>query len=123
MLCVSTPEEARVSLLAMVLLMMDTFNESCSDIPAPSQPARLLTMMLLVMETLFQVVGVAGERGNVGPVDLLQTDAAAAAALGRVGLDQVGVDHQSRTRAVAQSRRAIRVRYESRKPDRYRACP
>ena len=32
-----------------------------------------------------------------------------AAALGRVGLDQVGVDHQIRTRAVAQSRRAIRV--------------
>ncbi len=54
MLCVSTPEEARLSLLEMVLLMMDTFNESCSDIPAPSQPATLFTMMLLVMATVFQ---------------------------------------------------------------------
>ena len=54
MLCVSTPEVARVSLLEMVLLMMDTFSESCSEIPAPSQPATLLTMMLLVSETLFQ---------------------------------------------------------------------
>src|SRR6516225_1472677 len=42
-LLVSTPEEARVSLCAMVLLMMFTFNESCNDMPAPSQPAMLLT--------------------------------------------------------------------------------
>ena len=54
MLCVRTPDEARVSLLEIVLLMMDTFNESWSDIPAPSQPATLFTMMLLVMETEFQ---------------------------------------------------------------------
>jgi hypothetical protein len=38
----------------MVLLTMFTFNASCNDIPAPSQPAILLTMMLLVMVTLFQ---------------------------------------------------------------------
>src|SRR5579863_2716713 len=54
MLCVRTPEEASVSLLAMVLLMIFTFNESSSEIPAPSQPATLFTMMLLVTETLFQ---------------------------------------------------------------------
>jgi len=45
----------------MVLLMMDTFVESCSDIPAPSQPATLLTIMLLVMETLFQSAGCVGK--------------------------------------------------------------
>ena len=56
MLEVSTPDDARLSLLAMVLLTMDTFNESCRDIPAPSQPARLFTMMLLVMDTLFHSV-------------------------------------------------------------------
>jgi hypothetical protein len=54
MLWVRTPEVARVSLLEMVLLMMDTFSESCSEIPAPSQPATLFTMMLLVSETEFQ---------------------------------------------------------------------
>jgi hypothetical protein len=59
MLCVSTPEEARLSLLAMVLLMMATFIESCSDIPAPSQPARLFTIMVLVMETPFQIFAAA----------------------------------------------------------------
>ena len=54
MLEVSTPDEARLSLWAMVLLTRDTFNESCRDIPPPSQPARLFAMMLLVMDTLFQ---------------------------------------------------------------------
>ena len=38
----------------MVLLTMLTFKASCNEIPAPSQPARLLLMMLLVMDTLFQ---------------------------------------------------------------------
>src|SRR5215469_14561692 len=56
MLCVSTPEEARESLLAMVLLVMDTFSESSSDMPAPSQPATLLTMMLLVTDAEFHEV-------------------------------------------------------------------
>src|SRR5579862_3845499 len=54
MLCVSTPEEERESLLEMVLLTIVTFNESWSEIPPPSQPARLLTIMLLVMATEFQ---------------------------------------------------------------------
>jgi hypothetical protein len=57
--CVSTPEEARLSLLEIVLLRIATFNESCSDIPAPSQPARLFTIMLLVMETPIQIVAAA----------------------------------------------------------------
>src|SRR5579864_9843670 len=56
MLWVSTPEVARVSLLEMVLLMMDTFSESCSEIPAPSHPATLFTMMLLVRLTEFHAV-------------------------------------------------------------------
>src|SRR6516225_1176780 len=56
---VSTPEEARVSLCMMVLLTMFTFNASCNDIPAPSQPAMLLTMMLLVMVTSCQSTAVA----------------------------------------------------------------
>ena len=108
-LLVSTPEEARESLWAMVLLMMLTFNESCNEMPAPSQPAMLLLMMLLVMLTLFQRVGLPREGGDVRPVDLVQADATAAAAISRVALDQVGIDHQVATRAVAQSRRAIAV--------------
>jgi hypothetical protein len=54
MLWVSTPDDAKLSLWAMVLLTMLTFKESCNEIPAPSQPATLLLMMLLVMDTLFQ---------------------------------------------------------------------
>src|SRR5215469_10898780 len=61
MLCVSTPEEARLSLLAMVLLMMVTLSESWSEMPAPSQPATLLTMMLLVISTLFHNFGCVGK--------------------------------------------------------------
>src|SRR5271167_272634 len=53
-LWVSTPDDAKLSLWAMVLLTMLTFKESCNEIPAPSQPAMLLLMMLLVMDTLFQ---------------------------------------------------------------------
>src|SRR5256885_8630086 len=45
----STPEEAVVSLEMIVLLMMFATNASCSEIPAPSQPATLSAMMLLVM--------------------------------------------------------------------------
>src|SRR5215469_2513992 len=61
MLKVSTPDDARLSLWAMVLLRMDTFNASCNEMPAPSQPAILLTMMLLVILTLFQRVGWCGK--------------------------------------------------------------
>ena len=58
-LLVRTPEVARLSLCMMVLLMIFTFNASCNDIPAPSQPATLLTMMLLVMVTSCQSAAVA----------------------------------------------------------------
>src|ERR1700719_5123371 len=56
-LVVSTPEEARESLWVMVLLMIFTFNASCNEIPAPSQPARLFAMMLLVIVTSCQCCG------------------------------------------------------------------
>src|SRR5215469_1567694 len=54
---VSTPDEASASLCAMVLLVIFTFNASCSEMPAPSQPAILLLMMLLVMVTSCQRFG------------------------------------------------------------------
>ena len=50
----STPEEAVVSLEAIVLLMMFTLSASSSEIPAPSQPATLLVMMLFVTSTEYQ---------------------------------------------------------------------
>src|SRR6516164_7883739 len=68
MLNVSTPEEASESLLKMLLLRMATFNESCSDIPAPSQPTSLLTIMLLVTETLFQSDGCVGKVETSDPL-------------------------------------------------------
>src|SRR5437660_2045942 len=51
----STPEEAVVSLLAIVLLMMSTYSASTNEIPAPSQPATLLVMMLFVTWTWYQL--------------------------------------------------------------------
>jgi len=53
----STPDEAGGIVEMIVLLRMFTANESTSEIPAPSQPATLLAMMLLVMLTEFQLVG------------------------------------------------------------------
>ena len=44
----------------IVLLMMLTFNASCNEMPAPSQPATLLTITLLVSVTSHQRVGVVG---------------------------------------------------------------
>ena len=44
----STPEDAVLSLDITVLLTKFTANASCSETPAPSQPATLLAMMLLV---------------------------------------------------------------------------
>src|ERR1035438_430679 len=61
MLLVSTPEVASESLWAMVLLMIFTLNASCKEIPAPSHPATLLTMMLLVMVTSCHSAGVLGK--------------------------------------------------------------
>src|SRR5438874_2577017 len=56
----STPAEAVVSLEMMVLLMMFATNASCSEIPAPSQPATLSAMMLLVIFTEYQLDGLVG---------------------------------------------------------------
>src|ERR1700756_2760333 len=50
----SKPEEAVLSLDITVLLTKFTANESSRETPAPSQPATLLTMMLLVRVTEFQ---------------------------------------------------------------------
>ena len=107
----STPDEAVVSFDAIVLLMMFTFSASSSEIPAPSQPATLLVMMLLVTETVFQCAGVRGERDHVRAVDALEAHTAAAAAFRRVAHDQVGVDDQARTGAVARPDRAGRVEH------------
>ncbi len=70
----STPEDAVVSLSTIVLLMMFTFNASSSEIPAPSQPATLLAMMLLVTLTWYQFgtpllrVGLAGKVSTSVPL-------------------------------------------------------
>src|SRR5437016_2311279 len=56
-----TPEEAVVALEATVLLMMSVFNASSSEIPAPSQPATLLTMTLFCRVTWYHCDGVFGK--------------------------------------------------------------
>src|SRR5215469_9084216 len=70
-LFVSTPEVARESLWAMVLLMMLTFSESCNEMPAPSQPEMLFTMMLLVMLTSFQRLGCLAKVATSDPLTWL----------------------------------------------------
>ncbi len=111
----STPAEAVVSLDMTVLLMMFTFNASCSDTPPPSQPATLLAMMLFVTCTRVPAARAGcGKASTSVPLTLLQAQAAAAAALGRVAHDQVGVDHQARAGAVA--RRAIVLGRRTRTP-------
>src|SRR5215469_5776069 len=55
------PAEPVLSLWAMVLLMMFTIGESCSEIAPPSQPATLLTTMLFVNVTVFHWPGSAGK--------------------------------------------------------------
>src|SRR6266853_4218677 len=57
----SGPAEAVLELKAIVLLMMFTAVESCSEIPAPSQPATLSAMMLLVTVTVFHWLGSVGK--------------------------------------------------------------
>src|SRR5579862_173711 len=61
MLVASTPDEAVESLEAMVLFIRFTTSESCKDKPAPSQPATLLEMMLLVMLTEYHFAGSPGK--------------------------------------------------------------
>ena len=64
----STPAEAVLSLDTTVLLMMFTFRASSKEIPAPSQPATLLVMMLLVTVTEFQFAGVVGKLTTSEPL-------------------------------------------------------
>src|SRR5260370_25184762 len=64
----STPEEAVVSLDMMVLLMIFTNNASCREIPAPSRPARLFAMMLLVTFTEYHWDGVVGKLSSSEPL-------------------------------------------------------
>ena len=59
------PDDAVESLEMIVLLMRFTASASCSDTPAPSQPATLLAMMLLVTLTEYQRAGVVGESGRL----------------------------------------------------------
>src|SRR5262245_57563489 len=56
-----TPAEAVVSFDMMVLLMMFTANASCNEMPPPSQPATLLTMMLLVTKGAYQLFGLVAK--------------------------------------------------------------
>src|SRR6266404_2398147 len=64
----SMPDDAVVSLDTIVLLMMFTNSASCSEIPAPSQPATLLSMMLLVTDTWYQFSGVVGKVSTSVPL-------------------------------------------------------
>src|SRR5579871_1276879 len=57
----STPDDAVVSLDMIVLLMMLVFRASSNEMPAPSHPATLLTMMLLVRVMSFQRLGEVGK--------------------------------------------------------------
>jgi len=56
----STPDEAVVSLEMIVLLRMFTAKASSREIPAPSQPATLLAMMLFVTSIEYHLVGCVG---------------------------------------------------------------
>src|SRR6266853_5717807 len=64
----STPAEAVLALNAIVLLMMFTLGESNSEIPAPSHPATLSTMMLLVTVTEFHCPGSSGKATMSDPL-------------------------------------------------------
>ena len=55
------PADAVLELKAIVLLTMFTAVESISEIPAPSQPATLSAMMLLVTVTVFHCLGFVGK--------------------------------------------------------------
>src|SRR6266480_1455870 len=57
----SGPADAVLELKAIVLLTMFTAVESSSEIPAPSQPATLSAMMLLVTVTVFHCLGFVGK--------------------------------------------------------------
>src|SRR5437879_4837637 len=64
----SIPDEAVLALNAIVLLMMFTLGESSSEIPAPSHPATLSTMMLLVTVAEFHCPGSSGKATMSDPL-------------------------------------------------------
>src|SRR5207253_767894 len=64
----STPDEAVLALKEIVLLTMFTLGESNSEIPAPSPPATLSTMMLLVTVTRFHCPGSSGKATMSDPL-------------------------------------------------------
>ena len=97
----SDPDDAVESLDTIVLLIRFTANESCNDTPPPSQPATLLVMMLLVTLTEYQRSGLVGKRAHFRSVDTLEADAAAGAGFRSVTHDEVGIDHQVATDAIA----------------------
>src|SRR6266404_2565367 len=66
-----TPDAAVESLETIVLLTMFTANASNNDTPAPSQPATLLVMMLLVTLTEFQAQSNRLEHANCPPGKLI----------------------------------------------------
>src|ERR1700757_2583520 len=57
----NTPDDAVVSFEMIVLLIRFTTRASVNDTPAPSQPATLFAMMLLVTDTEYQFAGVVGK--------------------------------------------------------------
>src|SRR5216684_5706305 len=64
----SGPADAVLELKAIVLLTMFTAVESSSEIPAPSQPATLSAMMLLVTVTVFHCLGFVGKETMSEPL-------------------------------------------------------
>src|SRR3989440_299537 len=64
----STPDEPVLAFKAIVLLMMFTLGESHSEIPAPSHPATLSTMMLLVTVAEFHCPGSSGKATMSDPL-------------------------------------------------------
>src|SRR5882757_3257162 len=63
----STPAEAVVSFEATVLLVNTVLNESCKDTPAPSHPATLFAMMLLVTVMPYQFCGLLRNSATSAP--------------------------------------------------------
>src|SRR5882762_11495807 len=64
----SVPDDAVESFDAIVLLIRFTAKESCSDTPAPSQPATLSVMMLFVTLTEYQRSGLLGKADTSEPL-------------------------------------------------------
>ncbi len=105
----SMPAEAVVEFDTIVLLMMLTFSASSSEMPAPSQPATLLAMMLLVTFGDHHWDGVVGNATTSEPLMFWKRKPPPLPASARVAHDQVGVDHQARPDAVARRAQDRRI--------------